>query len=411
MVALLHPDTIESQATTIDRIVAAGASPRAWPSHVQSGYRSEVRERLYHEGGFVLALGLAITIVSSLIDYLVDPAILTDGFVMRAIAIPPLTLLGYLSIKMRWPRVLSACLGITQIAFAAVLIHLSTHLPPDTAAQYYLGAGLLLGLSNVIAPLPIRALLVFNGAYVATAILTLGENGFGAIAARVDFLAILIVVSTVTLLVARRSELLQQRNFLLALRHRLATDELVEANRMLRELSERDSLTGMHNRRYFERAFDEGCKKVRPGDTGLLALMMIDLDQFKAFNDRHGHQAGDHCLRTVGGTLRKVFAENNGLVARYGGEEFIGSVLVKNVQHARNLAETLREAILDMPGRLEDGPLVTTSVGVAVVPVAMDVDLEDIIEMADSALYSAKRAGRNRVELIEAGGPDLALSA
>ncbi|MEP5937910.1 MAG: GGDEF domain-containing protein [Erythrobacter sp.] len=411
MVALLNSDTMESQATTIDRIVATGAPMRAWPSHVQAGYRSEACDRLHHEGQFLLLLGLAVGLASSVIDYWVNPAMVVDGLVLRSIFILPITVFGLFCVKMGWHKMVALSVALSQVAFAGVLIHLGTHVPPETAAQYFLATALLLGISNVIVPYSSRGLAIFNGGYIVAVFAILVGHGASKLIGHIDFLSTLILVSGATLPVAFRSELLRQRNFLLALRHRLASEELVEANRMLRELSERDSLTGMHNRRYFERAFDEGCKTVQPGDTGLLALMMIDLDQFKAFNDRHGHQAGDHCLRTVGGTLRKVFAENNGLVARYGGEEFIGSVLVKSVQQARNLGENLREAVLEMPGRLDDGPLVTTSVGVAVVSVAMDVDLEDIIEMADSALYSAKRAGRNRVELIEAGAAPQALSA
>lgn len=410
MVALLHTDLLESQATKIDRIVATGAPSSAWPKEVQQDYNSHVRERLYREGKFLLLLGLAIGLASTFIDYWVSPTLALDGFVLRTIFILPVTLLGLLSIKLQRVKVMTWCLAVSQIAFAGVLIHLASHLPATTAAQYYLATALLLGVSNVIIPYSMRGMIGYNASYIVAVIAIVLGHGLAQFASQVDFLTTLILVSAATMPVAYRSELLRQRNFLLATRHRLASEELVEANRMLRELSERDSLTGMHNRRYFERAFKEGGRTVKPADTGLMALMMIDLDQFKAFNDRHGHQAGDHCLRTVGGTLRKVFAENTGLVARYGGEEFIGAVRVKSVRHAHNLAENLRQAILDLPGRTQDAPLVTTSVGVAVVPVTIDLTLEDIIEMADAALYSAKRAGRNRVELIEAGHQE-ALSA
>ena len=403
MVALLHPEHLESQATRIDRIVATGASYSAWPREVREEYNRNVRDRLYREGKFFLALGLAICLASTLIDYWVSPALALDGLVLRAIFILPISSLGLWSIKFSKPRLLSWCLALSQVAFAGVLIHLASHLDSTISAQYYLATALLLGIANVIVPYSVCGMIRINVGCIAAVIAILLGHDIAQFFDRIDFLTTLVLVSAATLPVAYRSEMLRQRNFLLATRHRMASDELIEANLMLRELSERDSLTGMHNRRYFERAFKEGGRTVKPGDTGLMALMMIDLDQFKAFNDRHGHQAGDHCLRTVGGTLRQVFAENTGLVARYGGEEFIGAVRVKSVRHAHNLAENLRQAVLELPGRTQDSPLVTTSVGVAVVPVAMDVTLEDIIEMADSALYCAKRAGRNRVELIEAG--------
>jgi diguanylate cyclase (GGDEF)-like protein len=406
MVALDHPNSFDSQATTIDRIVATGASLLAWPAHVQRDYLAGAQSRLYREGQFLLLLGLAVGLASSLVDYWVDPAMVIHGFVLRTIFIVPATLLGFASVRMAWPKMLAFSIALSQMAFAGVLVHLANHVPPATAAQYYLATALLLGISNVIMPYALRRLIIFNAAYVAVIVATLVGHGIAEALPHVDFLITLVLVSGATLPVAYRSELLRQRNFLLTLRHSLAAQEMLEANRMLRELSERDPLTGMHNRRYFESAFDEGCKQVKPGDNGLLALMMIDLDQFKAFNDRHGHQAGDYCLKTVGATLRAVFAANGGLAARYGGEEFIGSVRVKSVRHAEILAEEVRHAVTQLPGRSEGAPLVTTSVGLAVVPITAKFALEDIIEMADSALYSAKRAGRDRVELIEASHPD-----
>ena len=410
MIALQHPEHLESQATRIDRIVAASASYSAWPSEVRKEYNRNVRDRLYREGKFFLALGLAICLASTLIDYWVSPALALDGLVLRTIFILPISSLGLLSIKFSKPQLLSWCLALSQVAFAGVLIHLASHLDSATSAQYYLATALLLGIGNIIVPYSVRGMIRFNVSCIAAVIGIVLVHDIAQFFDRLDFLATLVLVSAATLPVAYRSEMLRQRNFLLATRHRMASDELVQANRLLRELSERDSLTGMYNRRYFERAFEEGCKADKLGGPGLQALMMIDLDHFKAFNDRHGHQAGDHCLRTVGGTLRETFAENTGLVARYGGEEFIGAVRVKSVRQAYNLAENLRQAVLNLPGRTSDAPLVTTSVGIAVVPVAMNLTLEDIIEMADTALYSAKRAGRNRVELIEAGQKE-ALSA
>jgi diguanylate cyclase (GGDEF)-like protein len=133
--------------------------------------------------------------------------------------------------------------------------------------------------------------------------------------------------------------------------------------------------------------------------------MMIDLDHFKAFNDRHGHQAGDRCLTLAASQLQSVFPQEYGILARYGGEEFIAAVRERVPGEATRLAEEMRAAIAEMlvPVRDDSKPLITTSIGVALAPADTRLELDDLIEMADVALYSAKRAGRNRVEIIETG--------
>ena len=103
--------------------------------------------------------------------------------------------------------------------------------------------------------------------------------------------------------------------------------------------------------------------------------------------------------------LTRAFSDYEGLVARYGGEEFIG-VLKENVPgEALRLAEKVRQAIEGLPGRSDGQSLITASVGLATTPGRLSFAREEMIEMADAALYSAKRAGRNRVEVVEAGDP------
>jgi len=139
--------------------------------------------------------------------------------------------------------------------------------------------------------------------------------------------------------------------------------------------------------------------------------MMIDLDHFKAFNDRHGHQAGDRCLAMAAAQLQAVFPREYGVLARYGGEEFIAAVREREPGEAVRLAETMRAAIEEMlvPVRDTSRPLITTSIGMALVAADTTLELEDMIEAADVALYSAKRAGRNRVEIVEVSDQSAAL--
>jgi diguanylate cyclase (GGDEF)-like protein len=126
---------------------------------------------------------------------------------------------------------------------------------------------------------------------------------------------------------------------------------------------------------------------------------MVDIDHFKLFNDRHGHVAGDTCLRAVGETLSLVTLEEAVLVARYGGEEFALLLPGLDLEGARSLAEEARRSVEDLLINHAESPCghVTVSIGVeSMVPESYQTSA-DLVEAADRALYDAKRRGRNKV--------------
>jgi len=157
-----------------------------------------------------------------------------------------------------------------------------------------------------------------------------------------------------------------------------------------------DKLTGSFNRRWLEQIYcRERTRCALDGQP--LSLLILDVDRFKEYNDRHGHLAGDHALCLVVNTLGKLLRPADSLV-RYGGEEFVVLLPDMAIDDARNVAERLRQSLdevrfFESPiGRL---PGVTISVGVA--PMRVDDDLDVLIDAADQALYQAKEQGRNRV--------------
>ncbi len=127
--------------------------------------------------------------------------------------------------------------------------------------------------------------------------------------------------------------------------------------------------------------------------------MMIDIDHFKLYNDRYGHVAGDACLRTVGETLSMVTLDSAVLVARYGGEEFALLLPGLDVKRTTALAEEARKAIEALRITHAENPCghVTVSIGVECLVPENDQLAAHLLEGADSALYAAKRRGRNRV--------------
>jgi diguanylate cyclase (GGDEF)-like protein len=169
-----------------------------------------------------------------------------------------------------------------------------------------------------------------------------------------------------------------------------------------------DGLTGLYNHRhFFERLGAEVTRAQRYGFA--LSVMMLDLDDFKSFNDRFGHPAGDRVLSTVGDILRGQLREDVDVAARYGGEEF--SVILPHMPPAaesdaiRSSGERVRQSIAaaDLPLREIDRPAhITASVGVATLP-AHAVAADELVSMADEALYAAKQRGKNRVEVYARG--------
>ncbi|HLS83425.1 MAG TPA: diguanylate cyclase [Arenimonas sp.] len=176
--------------------------------------------------------------------------------------------------------------------------------------------------------------------------------------------------------------------------------ELEQANRALRESSMRDGLTGIANRRCFDRHLAEGwdCmgSEARP-----LALLLVDADCFKQLNDSLGHQHGDECLRELARLCAAVAEERRGgLAARYGGEEIALLLPRHDQEQARAVAEELRRRILARALAHPASPVdrfVTVSIGVAAVTPAPGLTPQLLISAADRGLYLAKASGRNRV--------------
>jgi diguanylate cyclase (GGDEF)-like protein len=175
-------------------------------------------------------------------------------------------------------------------------------------------------------------------------------------------------------------------------------EELRIANEHLEELASLDGLTGLANRRGFDREIEQEWQRANERHEPV-ALMMIDIDHFKLYNDRYGHVAGDTCLRSVAETLSLVMLENAVLVARYGGEEFALLLPGLDLPRISALAEEARRSIEDLFITHAEAPCghVTISIGVeSIVPRAGQCAAE-LVEAADRALYAAKRCGRNRI--------------
>ena len=174
---------------------------------------------------------------------------------------------------------------------------------------------------------------------------------------------------------------------------------------LLRSMSFVDGLTGAANRRQFDEALQREWRAcLRTGTS--LALAMIDIDHFKQFNDTYGHPAGDACLRAIAGILNGAMNRSHDLIARYGGEEFVCLLPDINRTDAQIKAEQLRQAVqsLNIPHAASStAPVVTISLGLALFIPTSELTPEQLVAAADAELYTAKRAGRNRLSCAACG--------
>ena len=178
--------------------------------------------------------------------------------------------------------------------------------------------------------------------------------------------------------------------------------ELEKVNKALQVLSLKDPLTDLWNRRHYDRTIQlEWNRSLRHKYP--LALMMIDIDNFKAYNDCYGHKAGDECLVKVAQTTQEFFRRASDLVVRYGGEEFVVIMPGLGKDEAVNMAQLLRKAIeeLHIPHKHSSvSPWVTVSIGVTSTVPDKNGSPQQLFLAVDKALYEAKAAGRNQVKYL-----------
>jgi diguanylate cyclase (GGDEF)-like protein/PAS domain S-box-containing protein len=176
------------------------------------------------------------------------------------------------------------------------------------------------------------------------------------------------------------------------------TDEK-QAQIALEQLATRDGLTGLANRRCFDDTLHaEWARALRQKQP--LSLLMVDVDNFKAYNDANGHLGGDECLKRIATAVASEMRAND-LVARYGGEEFAVILPNQSLKGAAIVAERIRCRVeqLQVPNRLAPTQHVTVSIGAATAIAGPDSHASELVAIADAALYRAKHLGRNRISL------------
>ena len=190
---------------------------------------------------------------------------------------------------------------------------------------------------------------------------------------------------------------MMQQNF------NLMVEQLEQANEELMKLAITDGLTGLHNRRRFDDVLQREYERHLRSEKEI-AVVLLDIDHFKPFNDHYGHPEGDACLRKVSAAIHQTIHRHSDLCARYGGEEFACVLVETGAKGALVVAEKIRQNIesLSIPHQWSSvSGVVTVSVGVCVSHCTTDDNSTSLVQQADEQLYLAKKSGRNSVSLID----------
>ena len=386
---------------TIDRALERKCAVLAFPPELEARFEADMRDQRVRHLRRMIVFGFVIFHLYGLSSILTAPDVATIDLGLRVGVATPiglglLWLVGRVNGRMRE----AFCgLGMLAAASAAILAVALGNDPlvPLSAPSIWLIV--VFGNSLLTLRFPWACLLAAVTVTACAAIFTLRDEVITAVSV-VTELDILAAVS-ISLVAAHQIEAAQRRGYLITLRETLRSRRLAAENTALARLSSTDPLTGLANRRAFTERLERLWAEARAGHP--FALLLVDVDHFKRFNDLYGHGAGDACLREVADLLRAHAPRSDDLVARYGGEEFAFLFPRFDRAAALGLAERIRTALearrLPHAGRGDGLNHLTVSVGVATsadgAPSAVA-----LVDAADAALYQAKSAGRNRVEPI-----------
>ncbi len=369
-----------------------------FPALLEDFYEKETGNRTnahFFKSGFLALFVYNLFIVT---DYFMIPDIFKTAVIMRTCIVTPVIIFTMILVK-RNPRpfvrefIESVVAFIVGLSLIFILILSNS----ENAGAYHPGVTLILIFSNLFVRIKFRY--SFFGTISLFLIYLLCTPFFYLIKTPIMVNNLIFLFSTglFTLISSYTTEKYLRKNYLLILRERIQTINLHEINSELVMLSQIDALTGLPNRRQIDEYID---KLKRSGIEENIAVILMDLDNFKAYNDYYGHQAGDECLRMISESLKSVTRSKGDLVARYGGEEFLLILLSTDNKAALNVSGRITKAVYDLgiPHEKSDEYGVVTISGGLAVSIRND-NIEELIKKADEALYKAKKAGKNRIAM------------
>lgn len=374
-----------------------------WPEPLRKQWYAERRARALSELSFALKLGFALALAAFFTDWLIVRDLAWTSLGIRLATIGPVTAIGLWAARKGRVKIANTSAAVGLSIFGAVAMWIASHGTAADIARYSMIVVVIMLAAMFVLPMSVaqklRVALVF---FFASSLAAL-PNPIPSELLIHHFLAGTFALMG-GLLLAIRNWHLESRSFLLSLKLRFDREDLEQSNALLRELSESDPLTGLPNRRSLERVFEDEYVDRAAGAT---ALLMIDVDHFKRFNDRFGHQVGDQCLVEVARELERCVDSYGGHIARFGGEEFIAILHEQGGRDAEAIAEEMREAVAGLTIVTGQRKPCTVNISIGMARGRGGQSMGQLIARADEALYRAKQNGRNRVEVAYAAMDEL----
>jgi diguanylate cyclase (GGDEF)-like protein len=339
--------------------------------------------------GFV---GIVLYDFYLLSDLRLVPDIFGSAMLLRLGVVTPLAVVVMLVLRSRPPPVLRESLQAGLIVvIAASVLWLTYASQSPMHVHRHAGIVLIVLFANVVQrirfPYATAASLVTLALYAAT-VMQLHELP------QVSRMTAIVVLANVVLFTLMANHALERdarREFLFRVQDNLRRDELEKT-------AQRDPLTGLGNRRHLDRALERLWPEAHARGESI-AMLMLDIDAFKAYNDHYGHLAGDTCLQRLSSVVAAELRSPEDIVARFGGEELVMVFARMRLSDGLAIAERIRRAVeaVGIPHAASPTGVVTASIGVAAGIPSPDLAQHDFLAAADAALYAAKRNGRNQV--------------
>lgn len=380
-----------SEESAVSRVLAAGYGSLHFPEPLETEFRHHhlLTQRRWVRMSLVIVIGTSIGFW--LIDHLVIRATnLVPDVVRLGLQIPILLILVLATVKRFYMSWYQLAMQIGGPLFGMGTILMAMYAPPQHTAL--VGARLMLVTFFFYFMSGLRMNQALRGNLLIL-LLLFGAGFLGLLATEVaTYLSFSLICANIIGTAGAY-----------ALEHANRTSFL--ERKLLVEIAELDGLTRLLNRQTFETRVHDAWRRAI-SERRAVTVIMIDVDHFKLYNDSYGHQAGDECLRKVATAVRTAVQMRPGdFVARYGGEEIIAVLSDRSTGDAKEIAQRIVRAVvsLDIPHASSmNGPCVSVSVGAATQMPPITSSYDAIVRLADGALYTAKRQGRNQCVAVEA---------
>jgi diguanylate cyclase (GGDEF)-like protein len=378
--------------SAVEAFIASRQRKLAFPAWLECALEHDTRARRAQR----LRRSIPTIVIAYNLYLVPDLLLVPDRFklalLLHALVVTPWIIVTAWLMRDDSPRILreGAAASIPLLIVAQILVTFSLTTSAD-ADHYQYFVLLVLLFTNTVQRLPFRYAVTVSCLIIAGHAAAVLLSGHLSGAATLIAVLSLCVAAYLTLVSNYYLERDARRTYLHALRDRLHHAEVEIAAR-------HDALTDLANRHYLGTRLDELWRQ-HDGTDARVAMVMLDIDHFKLFNDRYGHVIGDACIKRVSACLRAELRGSDDLAVRYGGEELLVVLPGSDEAEAARIAERIRRAVeaLGIPHEaLGLHGKVTVSCGAASGPVAA-IAADEIIAAADAALYAAKRSGRNQV--------------